>query len=382
MAWDGNGTFSRTNGGGQTGASTWQNAQAAGHNIVSNQHDTHDQDIATGLNAALTKNNETKPTVDFRPNADAAIDLGSAALQWRDLFLSRDLVFGGNMDAKKGADIASATTTDLGATRGLMHDITGTTPITSFGTGAEGMFKIIKFEGALTLTHNATSLILPGAVNITTVDGDTALMFSEGSGNWRCIAYAGKNVNAATGKFSGTLDVSGASTLTGGATIGTGGLSLGFKQAYTTANVALTSQTTLQTQTDLTVAIGASETWLLEYTLYFTASIQTTGLKFAVNTPASAVQDIFSQVILNFLDLASGIYSPTFPQVSMSTTSGNVFTITAAAVAYGDSAIVTISVRVTASGAGDVTLQYAQETSSGTALNLLRGSRVIARRVS
>lgn len=99
--------------------------------------------------------------------------------------------------ASKGADIASASTTDLGAVAGLMHDITGTTTITSFGTVAAGIWKLIKFEGALTLTHNATSLILPGGANITTADGDTALMFSEGSGNWRCLNYqkaSGSNV--------------------------------------------------------------------------------------------------------------------------------------------------------------------------------------------
>lgn len=91
--------------------------------------------------------------------------------------------------ASKGADIASATTTDLGAVAGHQHDITGTTTITSFGTVAAGIWKIIKFEGALTLTHNATSLILPGGANITTADGDVAVMVSEGSGNWRCAAY-------------------------------------------------------------------------------------------------------------------------------------------------------------------------------------------------
>lgn len=97
--------------------------------------------------------------------------------------------------SNKGADIASATTTDLGAVEGLMHDITGTTTITGFGTVRAGIWKIIKFEGALTLTHNATSLILPGAANITTADGDTAIVISEGSGNWRCVAYV-----KATGK--------------------------------------------------------------------------------------------------------------------------------------------------------------------------------------
>src|SRR5690606_15781759 len=91
--------------------------------------------------------------------------------------------------AHKGADIASAGTPDLGAVQGLMHDITGTTAITSFGTVAAGVWKILKFEGALTLTHNSTSLILPGGANITTADGDVAIVLSEGSGNWRCLSY-------------------------------------------------------------------------------------------------------------------------------------------------------------------------------------------------
>lgn len=91
--------------------------------------------------------------------------------------------------AHKGADIASATTTDIGAIPGLMHDITGTTTITGLGTVSAGVWKILKFEGALTLTHNGTSLILPGAANITTADGDVGIFFSEGSGNWRCLSY-------------------------------------------------------------------------------------------------------------------------------------------------------------------------------------------------
>jgi microcystin-dependent protein len=91
--------------------------------------------------------------------------------------------------AHKGADIASATTTDLGAVAGFFHDITGTTTITGLGTVSAGIPKAIKFEGALTLTHNATSLILPGAANITTADGDVAWLISEGSGNWRCLHY-------------------------------------------------------------------------------------------------------------------------------------------------------------------------------------------------
>jgi hypothetical protein len=91
--------------------------------------------------------------------------------------------------ASKGADIVAASTTDVGAVAGWMHDITGTTTITSLGTVSAGITKILKFEGVLTLTHNATSLILPGGANITTANGDIGIFISEGSGNWRCVNY-------------------------------------------------------------------------------------------------------------------------------------------------------------------------------------------------
>lgn len=117
--------------------------------------------------------------------------------------------------ANKGADIASGATTDLGAVAGVMHDITGTTTITSFGTVSAGIWKLLKFEGALTLTHNATSLILPNGGNITTADGDTALAMSEGSGNWRVHGYYGKNIWATNANLSGTLTVASTLTLSG-----------------------------------------------------------------------------------------------------------------------------------------------------------------------
>lgn len=87
------------------------------------------------------------------------------------------------------ASVASAATTDLGAVTSDKCNITGTTTITSFGTIAAGVRKWIKFAAALTLTHNATSLILPSGANITTAAGDTAIAVSEGSGNWRVIDY-------------------------------------------------------------------------------------------------------------------------------------------------------------------------------------------------
>jgi hypothetical protein len=85
--------------------------------------------------------------------------------------------------------IASATTCDLGTKDATFLTVSGTTTITGLGTVSAGIYKFVVFSGALTLTHNGTSLILPGAANITTVAGDTGLFLSLGSGNWRCMYF-------------------------------------------------------------------------------------------------------------------------------------------------------------------------------------------------
>lgn len=87
------------------------------------------------------------------------------------------------------APIASAATVNIGAAAANYLNVTGTTTITAFDTIQAGTRRVLEFAGALTLTHNATSLILPTGASITTAAGDTAVFVSEGSGNWRCISY-------------------------------------------------------------------------------------------------------------------------------------------------------------------------------------------------
>jgi len=99
-------------------------------------------------------------------------------------------------------DVASATTCDIGAAASNYVRITGTTTITGLGTIASGVRRKVVFGGILTLTHNATSLILPTGANITTAAGDCAEFESEGSGNWRCTDYmrvSGRSVAAPKG---------------------------------------------------------------------------------------------------------------------------------------------------------------------------------------
>lgn len=99
----------------------------------------------------------------------------------------------GALNELKGTDITSASTTNIGTATGNYIHITGTTTITAFDTIQAGASRTLVFDGALTLTHNSTSLILPGAANITTSAGDIAIFRSEGSGNWRCISYTKVN---------------------------------------------------------------------------------------------------------------------------------------------------------------------------------------------
>lgn len=89
----------------------------------------------------------------------------------------------------KSANVASATTTDLSTATGNLVHITGTTTITAFGTVTAGAVYYLIFDDALTVTHNGTSLICPGAKDIKTIAGARMIIVSEGSGNWRVLNY-------------------------------------------------------------------------------------------------------------------------------------------------------------------------------------------------
>lgn len=92
------------------------------------------------------------------------------------------------------ANVASAATTDPCSTSANYITITGTTNITSFGSTCEtGQEKTVTFAGVLTLTYNATSLIIPGAANVTTATGDIARLRYLGSSNWQIEAYFAGN---------------------------------------------------------------------------------------------------------------------------------------------------------------------------------------------
>lgn len=116
---------------------------------------------------------------------------GQATLRYdgTDFIVMGGLVTGATFGTQ--TSLASAGTTNLGTIPSRNVLITGTTTITSFGSAASTArpLYMIKFAGVLTLTHNGTSLIIPGGADVTTAANDTALVEYLGSGNWRVRDY-------------------------------------------------------------------------------------------------------------------------------------------------------------------------------------------------
>ena len=143
-----------------------------------------------------------RTTVLQSSNSDSKVDFYAGGTGTVDVFMTVPAsailprsggTLAGALNWAPAATVASATTADIGAAASNFVSITGTTTITGLGTIAAGAMRWVKFGDVLKLTHNGTSLILPGGANITTAAGDTAVFVSEGSGNWRCLGYQRAN---------------------------------------------------------------------------------------------------------------------------------------------------------------------------------------------
>lgn len=186
MPYNGSGTFSILN------------TFVAGTTILASSMNSNLTDIATGLSTAVLKN-------------------GTQTLTANIPFAGFGITNMGSLGAATIATVASAATTNVLGASSLFVTVSGTTTITSLGTGTL-QFKIVRFSGALILTHNATSLILPSGANITTAAGDCMVVISDSSSNARVVSYQKADgtaiVGAATwtGQSNAEVTVASAST--------------------------------------------------------------------------------------------------------------------------------------------------------------------------
>lgn len=78
MAWSG-GSYTRTNGV-NSGATTWVDDRDGGTGITSALHDTHDQDLADGLELCIARDGQNTPSADLPMNSQRFTDVGGGQL--------------------------------------------------------------------------------------------------------------------------------------------------------------------------------------------------------------------------------------------------------------------------------------------------------------
>ena len=78
MPWNGSGEFARTNGN-TNGPRTWRGAQQAGRRIRTDDHDTHDEDLAQGLENCLTRDGQNSPSGPLPMNGQRHTGVANAS---------------------------------------------------------------------------------------------------------------------------------------------------------------------------------------------------------------------------------------------------------------------------------------------------------------
>lgn len=236
------------------------NPVVTGTTISSTTHNNTLTDIASnGLTICVLKDGSQTITANI-PMAGfifTGLGAGSAAghsIRYQQLFTTSAVTMLGAMDWVTGAAIASAATVNLTTATGNAVHITGTTTITTVTLGT-GMWRLVIFDGALTLTHNTTTNNLPGAANITTVANDRALYWADGTTVY-CMAYVPATVTGTGSTVLHNTPTFVAPVL--GAATGTSVTLTGASSAATVAGAQVSSQANMETATatDLLVPPG------------------------------------------------------------------------------------------------------------------------------
>jgi hypothetical protein len=237
----------------------------------------------------------------------------------------------------------------------------------------------LTYDGG-TLTNSAGALVQKGTL---TANQTSAGVFDFAAGVTRILSYGADG--ATKGAFSVILSASDGSpqstpfqistadlvTLSGGLVWGTGTTTYGMVVKRKTADESVTSSTTLQDDDHLTFAVGANEEWEGLIRIAAADDLNTTGLKVAINTPAGATMRA---------DMVA--FGGATTNYSLSTTIGAAISASAAGIGSQSGFVLVHFWVLNGATPGNITLQWAQNTSDAAALIFRKGSSLVAHRVA
>lgn len=321
--------------------------------------------------------------------ADVATALGTCILKDGTQTITQNIPF----NNKKITGLAAATARTDAASIATIQDGTGKhvlsgsvggtgdaitlTPSPAITAYAQGQC----FRFVATATNTTAATVNISGLGVKNVMKNSAAALVAGditTGHLVVLTYDGTQFRVGGGLGTETVTLAGSQTLTNKTLTAPaingvlGGLSIITRRK--TADESVTSSTTLQNDDHLTFAIAASEEWIAHGTMSIGAALGTTGIKLSVTVPASATLILTAAVAGDTADKSASGHI---------TTSGTAMDVTAALMTGCVNAVVTFQLWVlNSTNAGNVTIQFAQSTSSGSALTVRKGSSLVANRVA
>lgn len=220
-----------------------------------------------------------------------------------------------------------------------------------------GLFHV---NGALAFTEDGTELV---AIDNAGIPGDGLRIRGGAQLTWSPAGGAPASSTPDLGLHrvnAGILRITDGSTVTGlGWVQGDAG-----KKRLTANHTVVTNSATLANINDLTVSVGAGQTYMFQVFLYAT-TVNTSGIKVAMAGTATHTNIIYDVII-------HGISTPSFLTSGRATAAGTAVGVTAS----GTAAVVEIRGTTTINAAGTFLVQAAQNAETGAAESviILRGS--------
>ena len=173
MAWSG-GVFTRTNGD-NVGSDLWQQDRNEGQNILASRHDSHDEDLATGINNCITKDGQNVATANLPMGGfrHTNVSNGAARNQYSSIAQIQDssVVYGGSSTGAANVyavTLSPALTTYTAGQRLCFLSHQSNTATCTLNVNGLGAKNIYKHTGSIALSAND---ILSGRLIFVTYDG-------------------------------------------------------------------------------------------------------------------------------------------------------------------------------------------------------------------